>query len=359
MDRRILAQPGMEWCEKQAPGATHKGPIRDKNRVDLRLPDICSPPAIDRREFRLRKGGQRPERMICTDAALSAADAKLAGLYTAALQRFSERGRHQLRDDQRVWLHYLAEVCPLSANAETAERPESCMEIAYDERTQDFEQIAVMKGPFLFTGVYRYSVTRLKEKRGPYDTGLAKHKVSYPRIDSPVNSITVEWNRKQIPKGDIESGCDAGDGDTFTTYRLGLVNARLISVTKSDGEYCHGTPHGFGNSSIETLVLFPSPHVLRSNDIFRNGAPWQERLSDLALDSIRKASAAEHYTLEQLDTEAIARIVADPPRWTLQQGGLALMSNPYELGLGYAIHLDITIPWSELRDLMVRNPPVP
>jgi hypothetical protein len=171
--------------------------------------------------------------------------------------------------------------------------------------------------------------------------------------------MTTEWNRKQIPKGKMDGSCDAGDGDTWITYHLGLANTRLISVTTGGWAYCHGAPHGYGNSDVKTTVLFPSPHSLQPNDLFRADAPWQQRLNDIALASIRKASATQDYSLEGLDTAAVASLVADPTRWTLRQDGLALKSNIYELGMGYAAHLDATIPWSELRDVMVQNPPVP
>jgi hypothetical protein len=233
----------------------------------------------------------------------------------------------------------------------------ACSTRAYSDRIRDFEQIAIRRGPFLFTRIDQYSVTNLKMKVDGYDTELAVHKVSYPRIDSPMNSTTIEWNRKQI-QGDKGGGCDSGDGDTSNDYRLGLVTARLISVTKTTWTYCHGTPHGFGGSTVETLVLFPSPHALQPSDLFRFGVYWQERLNDLALDSIRKASVAEHYTLEHLDTAAVANIASDPARWNLRQDGIALISNPYELGLGYATHLDVVVPWSKIRDLMVQSPPV-
>jgi uncharacterized protein len=306
--------------------------------------------------FDCGKANNAREKMICANPALSAADTKLGGLYTAALQRLSERGRHQLRDDQRVWLHYLSDACPISADADagTADPAESCMQSAYSDRTRDFAQIAIRKGPFLFTGVYRYSVTRLEAKQGPYDTGLAKHELSYPRIDSPVNPMTTKWNRKQIGKGGPYEYCDGNDGDTSAIYNLGLANARLISATKGFWIYCHGAPHGFGNSHVETTVLFPSPHSLQPNDIFRTDAPWRERLNDIALASIRKASV--DYSLEHLSTTRVASYVADPTNWTLRQDGLALIGASYEFGAG---PLDVTIPWSELRDVMVQNPPVP
>lgn len=298
--------------------------------------------------------------IICFNSTLSQADTKLNAVYVASLQRLSHQGGNQLRNDQRNWLRFLSDACPVTSSAEEQTRIEAvtCLTRAYADRMRDFEQIAIRKGPFLFTRIDEYSVTHLKTKANEYDTGLAIHKASYPRIDSPVNRTTIQWNQRQVQRG-MDAGCDSADGDTSKDYRLGLVNAHLISVTKFNWTYCHGTPHGFGGSTIETLVLMPLPHVLQPSDLFRTGVPWQKRLNDLALQSIRETSLSEHYSLEHLDDAAVASIAADPARWNLRQDGLALISNPYELGLGYATHLDVTIPWSKIRDLMVRRPPVP
>jgi uncharacterized protein len=310
--------------------------------------------------FDCNKADIARETIICSDPTLSEADTKLNGLYTASLQRLSDHGARQLRDDQRGWLHFTGDACPwqTTSNTETRSQAVACLMSAYSNRLRDFEQIAIRRGPFLFSRIDQYSVTQLKTKVDEYDTGLATHEVSYPRIDSPVNPTTIEWNQRQI-QGDAGGGCDAGDGDTSNGYSVGLVTARLISVTKTTWTYCHGTPHGFGGSSVETLVLFPSLHTLKPADLFRTDVPWQKRLNDLALESIRKESVAERYTLESLDITAVANIAADPKRWDLGEDGLALISNPYELGLGYAAHLDVMIPWAELRELMVKNPPVP
>ena len=322
------------------------------------LISLCAPASAA--SFDCTKVSTPKEQIICSDPALSKADTKLNALYVASLRRLSQQGDNQLRNDQRGWLRFLSEYCPVTSSIEEQTRTQAitCLTRAYSDRIQDFEQIAIREGPFLFTRIDQYSVTHLKTKADEYDTGLASHKISYPRIDRPVNRTTVQWNQKQVQQ-DMVAGCDSGDGDTSTDYRLGLVNARLISVTKSNGTYCHGTPHGFGGSTVETLILIPSPHVLQPSDLFRTCVPWQKRLNDLALQSIREASLSAHYSLEDLDEAAVASIAADPTRWNLRQDGLALFSNPYELWLGYAIHLDVTIPWSKIRDLMVQSPPVP
>jgi hypothetical protein len=216
----------------------------------------------------------------------------------------------------------------------------------------------VQKGPFLFSRIDHYSVTHLTGKADQYDTVHAIHHVSYPRIDQPVAPITTRWNQLAV-RTDQGGDCDSGDGDTSTGYSLGLVTPRLTSVTWSEGTYCHGAPHGYGGNVVETLILLPSSHPFQPAYLFQMDKPWSERLMTLALPRIRNAALADHYATEGLDESAIANAASNSVRWSLQPDGLAMIFEPYELGLGYPFHPDVTIPWSDLRDLMVLDPPVP
>jgi hypothetical protein len=114
----------------------------------------------------------------------------------------------------------------------------------------------VRRGPFLFSRIDQYSVSDLGTSSDRYDTGLARHHVAFPRIDQPATPPAARWNRLVVRR-DEPSGCDAGDGDTFTDYTLDVVTVKLISITWTMSDYCHGTPHGFGRTETQTLMLSP------------------------------------------------------------------------------------------------------
>lgn len=136
------------------------------------------------------------ERIICSARSLAAAQVKLDGLYAAGLTRLSKEGGKLLRDNQRDWLRFRAKACPVttSADEQAKARTGYCLVGLYNGRIRDLEQVAVRVGPFLFSRVDRYSVTRLPLKASEYESGLAIHHVSYPRVDQPVTEVTSGWN---------------------------------------------------------------------------------------------------------------------------------------------------------------------
>jgi len=309
--------------------------------------------------FDCAKASAPREKVICSDPILSEADTHLNELYQSAMSKLSKEGGALLRDNQREWLHYLAQWCPIqpSVGQQANIAIMSCLGAAYSERIRDLEQAAVSKGPFLFSRVDHYSVTDMGTASVVGDNGHARHQLSYPRIDQPITPFTILWNQAAI-QADSVSGCDSGKGDTWTGYSLGLVTSRLISVTWTVYEYCHGTPHGFDSSSVETQILLPTPHPLQPDDLFRPDSAWREQLTTLLLAELRNAAVAGQYDLAWLDEAVIANTVPDPQHWLVRSNGLAIQFDTYELGLGRSFNPDVTIPWTSLRDVMVSDPPV-
>jgi hypothetical protein len=69
-------------------------------------------------------------------------------------------------------------------------------------------------------------------------------------------------------------------------YVIGYANDRIISTRWSHYTYCHGTPHGFGGSKTENLVLEPSPHEFKPADLFGPGKGWIPELQSLFWDAL-------------------------------------------------------------------------
>jgi uncharacterized protein len=286
------------------------------------------------------------ERLLCYHDELSNADRELNEAYSVALAKLSPEGAHILREGQLSWLRYVDSLC----------LDVICASRAYAERMRDLELAAVQKGPFLFSRVDEYSVSVLSAPANQYDTGLATHQVSSPRIDQPITSQTERWNALVVRKG-YGSSCDSGDGDTFTGYSLGLATTNLISITWTNWEYCHGTPHGFGGTRVQTLVLSPEPHPLAPDDLFRPEAPWAERLASLLLAGVRQTALDRGGPLNERTAGTVAGVAQDAQRWSLGTDGIGFQFDPYELG-AYNFAPHVVIPWADLRDVMVPNPPV-
>jgi uncharacterized protein len=301
--------------------------------------------------------GSDRERLVCGDDALSAADSKVAETYAAALHRLSPEGQRSLGQSQLGWSAYVHALCPMITHPEKHAEAVSCLSSAYTDRIRDLQLAAVSLGPYLFSRVDRYSVSTLRTRANEYDTGLANHHVSYPRIDQPVTSQALLWNALVV-RGDQPSACDGGDGDTDTDYSIGFVTAELISLDWITSDYCHGAPHGFGESESQTLVLSPQPHSLKPADLFRSDAPWAERLAALLLAGVKQAARDKNVAFEERDAAYIADVARDTRRWSLGTDGIGFQFDAYEIG-PYIFQPRVVVSWVDLRDVMVQRPPVP
>jgi uncharacterized protein len=68
--------------------------------------------------FDCAKASAPREKVICADPTLSGADTELNDIYVAVSTRLSDEGRTSLRDNQRGWLHFLTEACPIGGSAD-------------------------------------------------------------------------------------------------------------------------------------------------------------------------------------------------------------------------------------------------
>ncbi len=304
-------------------------------------------------------GGTRKPRelLVCGDDGLSAADKNMNEAYTTALARLSPKGAELLRQSQRGWLHYVDAYCPMAADPAEHARAISCVAQAYANRMDDLQFAARQIGPFLFSRIDQYGVSVLAMQADQHHAVLARHHVAYPRIDQPATELTARWNALVVHKDEL-SGCDAGDGDTFTDYSFGMVTPNLIGVTWTMSDYCHGTPHGFGRTETQTLVLSPQPHPLTPADLFRPDAPWAEHLTMLLLAGVQEAAQNAQVALDDVAKAHIAEVARDQQRWLLDKDGIGFQFDPYEIG-SYIFQPRVVVLWNNLRDVMVANAPVP
>lgn len=303
------------------------------------------------------------EKLICADKDLSEEDSKLADLYGAAQKNLSDAGRRQLVTEQRAWLRFLAQACPVSEAMDEQDQRTTmhCLSRRYSERIEDLGQTGVRIGPYVFTRSVEYRAVVSPEPDEQDETGILRrgigtHETANPKIDSPRTPITDRWNimNDRRDSGDF---CESA-GDQLLTGSVAFANGRLISVEWDNSFYCHGTAHGNGVLSAQTLILSPWPHALRASDLFQPDGGWLQQLTTLVTAAVRK-SYFDDYKKEpkHLDEKAIADAAGDPQHWLITADGLQILFSPYELG-GYSFVPTVVIPWSELKDQMVRNPPV-
>jgi uncharacterized protein len=321
--------------------------------------------------FDCHRASTAREKIVCSDAELSKADEKLADLYDKAQRKLSPDGAKQLRGGQRDWLHFLGKICPLNSSSDQQDVGDgrSCLRRFYAERNADLQQAAVQRGPYLFSSVDHYGISRMPEtenragmsERGDEgDPMLSVHHIAYPRIDQPVTAQTDQWNRlaKRDGSGQLcgfEADCATGECDTSIGYTISLANARLVSVRWVRWGYCRGTAHGDSETTNETSIFSTRLRALVPSDLFRSKSGWTTRLGQLAI----AAALSGQRDVAGFNRDTLADVATHTERWSLQPDGLVIRVNPYELECGYTCVLNIVIRWSDLRSIMVPDPPVP
>jgi uncharacterized protein len=122
------------------------------------------------------KSAARVEEVICHDAALAAADRRLAALYQAAKSGAAGNGSNQL-SAQRQWLKDRDARCSATASKKAGDRTaRDCLAAAYSERTQSLAVANLISSPRLALAELR----AVAPKAIPYYEAL----LAYATIDS-------------------------------------------------------------------------------------------------------------------------------------------------------------------------------
>lgn len=317
--------------------------------------------------FDCTKATSPREKLICSDATASSDDDDMAEFYRSALGRLSGDGRQLLIAEQRAWLRFLGQACPITSTKAGRSRDIalSCLHKLYYDRHRDLEQSGQQVGPFVFTLSAHYlavvpKTLNTNDDDGNAGNGITTREMAYPRIDSPITPITARWNTVTAKTGNAGSYCEEGGAsDDYETSKISFANAHLVVVEWTTSSYCHGAAHGMGGLRTETLVLSPQPHALKASDLFGDDHSWKIRLQGLVAAAVRKAYVDEHKSEpHDLNQKAITDAAFDPTRWLVSVDGLGVTFDTYELGQGYAFAPTVTIPWAEIKDLMVPDAPV-
>jgi uncharacterized membrane-anchored protein len=272
------------------------------------------------------------EQTICSVPRIAELDKELAKGYTQALSKLSPAGQKILRKSQRDWIKYVNDAC-FKFSAETYQ--EECLSDEMHSRVRDMKTAAIQVGPFLFSRIDYFNSKPETPLGRPY-----LGQISYLRIDQPLPPEAIAWNKLMHGKAEVTfDGCDGPYGDSSTSSRVTFATNNIISIEKSDWQYCHGTNHGFGGSNSRIVILKPYIHTLTKKDILRPNTEWKDFITDICMKA------------QQLDgskRENMISVVTNIKNWSLNKEGLAITFSPYSLGTYLNKKTEVLIPWEEL-----------
>lgn len=301
------------------------------------------------------------EKTICTNPKISSLDDDLNKSYIAAMKLLSDDGKAILKKSQSQWLRYLNTVC--IKYKEYGNAPE-CVERKYFRRVKDMKTAAVQIGPYLFSRIDYFYAEKSSTPVDNFNPGWPMEgQTAYPRIDSPLSDSALKWNKAMALSTDAQRGfCDGGQDDSQWDYEIKYATDKIISARLSQWTYCHGTPHGHGDSDTNTFVLKPKFHLLQSSDLFASDKEWVEYLARRCFDvldkevDIGRSSSDTQVDRNEMRKEILA-IVSDTGSWSFTKDALVITFNTGTIiGFGYAGgEHSVTISWNDLKQFLAPN----
>jgi uncharacterized protein len=308
--------------------------------------------------FDCSKASAPVEKAICSDAALSALDGQMADVYRSAYQALSDEGKGLLKTGQKEWLGFIHTMCLENQTLIGSDPPEqiNCLRRQYSDRVEQLEKTVVRMGPFLFSRVDHFKVTRASYTDDSLTSsgslpGFSVEHVRYPRIDQPVNTSTVALNKLIVAWLVDYPDCDEGGDINEEDYLISATNDR-IAISKSQEASCHGSPHG---SSIETTAIFllsPAPHLMMPSEMFKPGASWEPIMVNICLDELRRIYQADGGSPDDITTKAVASVVEEPGLLKPTAEGIIVTFPVYSLAAYAFGEHSVTVPWDAVRDIL-------
>ena len=320
--------------------------------------------------FNCAKAKSPQEIAICSSPALSEADEQMATAYQAWLTAAQPEWSDGIRANQRAWLRARAADCPAHL---AAEQMLSCLGDAYRARIEDLRQMIQRKAGLTF--VLRSITLTAPDTPGDNPIGVQEENPGFGTLSASwpqATGNTLEWSawNHAIEDSTRESAMDSGYSanspkgqwsavhgvDSETTASIGVVSERLVTATIAslwDGHGAHPN-----HASVEFNWLLQQERALKPEDIFIPASGWDRWM----LERI------DRYLHHTLDTEmsgnykswfqpgeaqkVLNGIVMNPRRWQLNDTGLTIIFQPYEVACYACTPEPMTIPWKDMKSYL-------
>lgn len=318
------------------------------------------------------------ELSICSDEKTSSADGAMAAAYGDALAKVSPNGRLALRDSQRAFLRYVADLCrpggrPLDADRNpfrwTIQAQPSDSVLVSQCLAQQFEKrAAYLRVSVLPVGGHMFLVTEYHRVRAaaPVQVGaLTVHDVvtetkSLIQIDAPKSEAEVNWNQASqdwlddtmdSPNSETENhNFEAEELDVDARMELVSASPDVIVVQMGVSTYWKGRPHPQWQREARIWSL-PLGRRLAPSDFLDADKPWDRALTAVAQANLKS-------TVDPPNNTFLGKIASidNIDHWRLTPAGIEIVFDPYELG-GYLSAAKSLLPWSEVRPYLRRDAP--
>lgn len=329
--------------------------------------------------FDCAKAKRPVEVAICSDAALSAADTRMAATYRTDLSRLSSNSVGLLRVDQVQWLAYAQLVCDVNLPTTTKAAAAACLKPLYDERIKQLRgAVAVRDGvTFLKRTQFLAAVEPAGDPAPSAEhAGFGTLQAEWPAADSDADEW-IRWSaaiearmlktagagqeqelrdgkKRTLPKTWDDAMAVATDTQISAVLK-GAEHGRVTTIISTEG-MGHGAAHAFESSETVTWLL-AEKRALRAADVFA-AADWKHPLGVLCWKDLHARDAKEKMLYDEVtgpDAKPLQEVIADVTNWTLEPDGLHISYPEYAVAPRVSAVEDTVLAWSALKPLLQKN----
>jgi uncharacterized protein len=331
---------------------------------------VVAPLAAQSPGFDCTKATTPIEKTICADPDLSKTDGEMAEAYRAWLNATPPDQQEQIRQSQRAWLHDRLAQCltrdKTAAISTCLRDSEKGRLSALRNMIEHRDGITFVWQPLYLTAPDDADTAKLMKQINGRDSGYVD--ASWPQAAGS-DPEWLAWNKavaEAAGPGNFEgknkpakqwTKADAVDQDTDVSVRLNLVTESLVSASITIDTYSHGAAHpNHGTSQLNWMLKEQRP--AEGKDIFNPDSKWEQELYDRVSQYLHKTLDADGANYENWlnDPQAIQKTVrglaADPNRWQIDDKGITIVFNPYEIACYACTPENFSVSWENLKPIL-------
>ena len=339
---RAFAFAAVVACTDNANGA--KTERSSAERVAEQL-DVCG------------EGGGEFAQRVCDNRPLAELDGQVRATLVAESANISDAGAQLLVQNQNRWREAARVSCGIiDETAEPDATQQRCLEAAFRSRANDAQNAVQEVGGYTFQRMELVDATpvaaEIASDMGSSAPVAVERDIRFPRIDGPQTPAVRRFNELVAQQPQYSLG-DATNENV--DYSIAYAGEELISVKFIVSADSITAANATNTVKAVTVVMSDGGRLLTEADVFRADSGWQDFITDRAVARIAREFPDYPNFPPRRDVYETA---TKRHLWLITERGLVLMFPPLSFGGSHADGgIEVTIPWSDLRDYL--NPAAP
>jgi len=265
--------------------------------------------------FDCTKAKMAGEKIICTDAALSASDKKLGAAYRALKASLSPEGFATFQAGQRTWLAYVMKRCGADAPSPNTGPAADCLKDEYDSRTDLLQSAKVARsGALTIEPRLRFHVRATPQTEEADIYPLMRGGPEANAFNAFI-ARALKLDRWRMDDKALFQYGDTGDAalHAHRFYAVDRFDARIVSLSVSTSDFTGGHDEEHGDRSFTWDLR--TGRAVSLEDVFAKTADWKKFVLDACTRDLKK-QIADDQAPGDFDAADLMKQIADGGSWS-------------------------------------------